>query len=108
MLITNYGPIPHRYQEPGASGGRYFWHPGQTVDVPDSVGRLMLQHHPAKFVDSNPGVADYVTTDMQSQDYATEVATPSVNNTVCSDCGRTFKNLAGVKLHKLRKHRGGD
>ena len=108
MLITNYGPIPHRYQEPGAGGGRYFWHPGQTVDVPDSVGRLMLQHHPAKFVDPNPDAARYATVNLQEGDYATVVATPNASDRVCSDCGRTFKNLAGVKLHKLRAHRGGN
>ena len=77
MQITNYSEIPHRYQEPGSGGVRYYWHPGQTVDVPPGVGRLMLQSHPAKFVDPNAPLATdgLVTSDLQEGDYVVEVPT---------------------------------
>jgi len=92
MLVTNYSNAPHRYQEPGSGGSRYLWDPGETLDVPDGVARLVRRLHPSKFTDPNlsdleEGVSDsgeHLTSDMQSgesgesgeEDYQTGVAQP--------------------------------
>ena len=75
MLITNYSTDPHTYREPQASGIRYHWYPGETKEVPDSVGRLMLQAHPGKF---NPSANNetYTTTEIGSEFNTEMEATP--------------------------------
>ena len=75
MLITNYSTDPHTYREPQASGIRYHWYPGETKEVPDSVGRLMLQAHPGKFLPSGDQET-YTTTEIGSEFNTEMEATP--------------------------------
>ncbi len=72
MEVTNYSDRPHRYQEPGSQGERYYWNPGETKEVPDSVGLLMKRVHPGKFVQGEP--EGYTTSDIAAPE--TTVATP--------------------------------
>jgi hypothetical protein len=78
MLITNYSTGPHTYREPQASGTRYHWFPGETKEVPDTVGRLMLQAHPGKFLhpDDQDDQETYTTTEIGSESNTEMEATP--------------------------------
>jgi hypothetical protein len=75
MLITNYSTDPHVYREPQASGARYRWYPSETKDVPDSVGRLMLQTHPEKFLPPADRET-YATTEIGADSNTEMEATP--------------------------------
>jgi len=69
MLITNYSTDSHTYREPQSSGARYRWSPGETKDVPDSVGRLMLLAHPGKFLPptDQDDQGTYATTEIDAE-----------------------------------------
>ena len=47
MKVTNISDRPHRYQTPTGETG-YYWAPGETRDVPEHIGWLVIEGHPDK------------------------------------------------------------
>ena len=47
MKVTNISDRPHRYTTPTGDHG-YYWAPGETRDVPDDIGWLVVEGHPGK------------------------------------------------------------
>lgn len=64
MEVTNYSDRAHRYREPGSQGDLYYWGPGESKEVPDSIGLLMRRVHPDKFAQGAP--ESYTTTSMSA------------------------------------------